>query len=87
MQGPAQSEVYDQGLGLVPGLVLLPHARRRLRTDDPLRMSVLAKRFAPAQCVVLDDAVTVRLGEQGRLPEGARVIDEDGRIVEVGAAA
>ena len=83
--GPAQAEVYERGLGLVPGLVLLPHARRRLRTDNALRMSVLAQRFAPAQCVVLDDGVSVRLCGDGGLPAGARVVDEDGRIVEVGA--
>jgi hypothetical protein len=85
-QGPAHSEVYDGGLGVIPGLVLLPHARRRLRTDDLGRMSVLARRFAPAACVVLDDGVRVDLGPDGSLPAGARLVDEDGRIVE-GAAA
>ena len=83
-QGPAHSEVYDEGLGLVPGLVLLPHARRRLRTDDAGRMSVLARRFAPASCVVLDDGVRVDLGPDGELPPGARVVDADGRIGQVG---
>jgi hypothetical protein len=86
-QGPAQTEVYDEGIGLAPGLVLLPHARRRLRTDDLTRMSVLARRFAPAKCVVLDDGVTVQLGEAGALPSQARVVGADGRIVETGAAA
>jgi hypothetical protein len=86
-QGPGQTEVYDEGLGLVAGMVLLPHARRRLRTDDATRMSVLARRFAPAQCVVLDDGVSVQLGEAGALPATARVVDLDGRIVEAGAAA
>jgi hypothetical protein len=85
-QGPAHSEVYDEGLGLVPGLVLLPHARRRLRTDDAGRMSVLARRFAPAACVVLDDGVRVDLGPDGELPPGARVVDADGRIGRVRAA-
>jgi len=81
-QGPAQTEVYDEGLGVVTGLVLLPHARRRLRTDDPIRMSVLARRFAPATCVVLDDGVAVHLQADGSLPADARVVDEHGRIVE-----
>ena len=36
--GVAQTEVLGEGIGLVPGLVLLPHARRRLRVDDPVRM-------------------------------------------------
>jgi len=84
-QGPGQTEVYDEGLGLVPGLVVLPHARRRLRTDDLTRMSVLARRFAPARCVVLDDGVSLQLGDGGALPPAARVVDADGRIVETGA--
>ena len=54
-QGPAPSEVLDTGLGVVTGIVALPHARRRLRVDDPLRMSVLERRFAPATCLRLDE--------------------------------
>ncbi|HEX4655524.1 MAG TPA: hypothetical protein VH274_07270 [Mycobacteriales bacterium] len=79
---PAQAELLDTGLGVAPGFVALPHARRRLRTDDLLRMSVLARRFAPARCLVLDDGVTVDL-DAGAPPAQARVIDPDGRIVEV----
>jgi hypothetical protein len=85
-QGPAHSEVYGEGLGVVDGLVLLPHARRRLRTGDLGRMSVLARRFAPASCVVLDDGVRIDLGPGGELPAGARVIHADGRIREVDRA-
>ena len=33
--GPSHAEFADVGLGWVPGAVLLPHARRRLRVDDP----------------------------------------------------
>jgi hypothetical protein len=80
--GPAQAEIYDVGLGIVPGVVALPHARRRLRTDDSLRMSVLARRFAPATCLVLDDGVSVELGADRSVPAGARIVDLDGRIVE-----
>lgn len=81
--GPAQAELLDTGLGVAPALVALPHARRRLRTDDLLRMSVLAQRLAPARCLVLDDGVTVELGDGGGLPAQARVVDIEGRIVEV----
>jgi hypothetical protein len=85
-QGASLTEVFDAGLGVVPGLVLLPHARRRLRTDDHLRMSVLARRFAPASCLVLDDGVRIDLGTDGALPSDARVLGEDGRITEGTAA-
>jgi hypothetical protein len=85
-QGPSHSEVYEEGLGLIDGLVLLPHARRRLRTDDLGRMSVLARRFAPASCLVLDDGVRVDLDEDGKLPPGALVVDAEGRIGRGSAA-
>jgi hypothetical protein len=84
-QGVAHTEVYGEGLGVVHGLVLLPHARRRLRVDDPLRMGVLARRFAPSGCVVLDDGVRLPLEPDGALPPGARVVTEDGRITELAA--
>jgi hypothetical protein len=79
-QGPSHAEVYDDGLGLLRGIVLLPHARRRLRVDDHLRMSVLARRLAPAQCVVLDDGVRLDLEPDGGLPPETRVVTEDGRV-------
>jgi hypothetical protein len=85
-QGPAHAEVYDEGLGVVTGAVLLPHARRRLDVDDRTRMGVLARRFAPASCVVLDDGVRVDLTPAGDLPAGTRVVGTDGRITTRGAA-
>jgi hypothetical protein len=85
-QGASLTEVFDAGLGVVPGIVVLPHARRRLLTDDHARMSVLARRFAPAPCLVLDDGVRVDLGPGGALPPDARLVAEDGRIAEGTAA-
>ena len=84
--GPAQSEVLDRGLGLLRDVVMLPHARRRLRTEDALRMSVLARRFAPARCVVLDDGMTLDFGTDNTLPTDARIVTDDGRIVARDAA-
>jgi hypothetical protein len=85
--GVAQTEVFGEGLGVVRGLVPLPHMRRRLRLDDPIRMSVLARRFTPARCVVLDDGVRVPLTADGRPPAEARVLDHGGQVVEAGTAA
>jgi hypothetical protein len=76
------AEFLDAGLGWIPGCVLLPHVRRRLRTDDAGRMAELACRAAPARCVVLDDGVRLDLGGDGTLPPGARVVGGDGRITE-----
>ena len=66
-----RAEAYAAGLGVLPGVVLLPHARRRLPMDDPARLGALARRFAPARCVVLDDG--------GRL-ETAKAITPDGSL-------
>ena len=37
--GVAQTEVYGEGIGAVRSVVALPHARRRLRVSDSIRMS------------------------------------------------
>jgi hypothetical protein len=84
--GVAQTEVFAEGLGVVRDLIPMPHVRRRLRTDDQVRMSVLARRFAPWRCLILDDGARVALTPEGGLPEGARVLNEDGQIDEVTAA-
>lgn len=81
--GPAHPEFLDAGLGVVHDLVLLPHARRRLRLDDAARMGVLARRVAPAQCVVLDDGARVDL-DSGTLPPGTPVVEPDGHLGLVG---
>jgi hypothetical protein len=85
--GVAQTEVLGEGLGVVRGLVPLPHMRRRLRMDDRIRMSVLARRFTPARCVVLDDGVRLPLAADGQPPADARVLDARGQVTEAGTAA
>jgi hypothetical protein len=66
-----RAEAYAPGLGLIKDTVLLPHARRRLPVDDPARLGALARRFAPARCVVLDDGGTLA---------GSRAIEPDGTL-------
>jgi hypothetical protein len=78
--GPSHAEFADVGPGWIPGAVLLPHARRRLRIDDPARMAELAVRAAPAQCVILDDGVRLDLGPDGELPPDALVVQPDGTL-------
>jgi hypothetical protein len=77
---PSHAEFLDTGLAWLRGCVLLPHARRRLRTDDPARMAELAFRAAPARCVVLDDGARLDLGAGDVLPPDARVVTAEGRI-------
>lgn len=86
--GEPIAEMLDTGLGLVPGAVILPDPRTRLRLDDRERVSELAQRFAPAACLgmppgssltLVDGAVTassrlLRLHASGIVSE-----DSDGQ--------
>lgn len=78
--GARETELFDTGLGRVRGLVAFPHARRRLRMDAPDRLGILAMRFAPAQCVLLDDGVILDIGPDGLIPDVARRVGGDGLI-------
>ena len=81
--GPANSEVFDRGEELVPGLVLLPHARQRLRLDDPQRVRLLARRFAPSTCLGLENGAWLVQTSEGWFNRGparsATRLDLDGR--------
>jgi hypothetical protein len=80
------AELYEHGLGIVPGIVAVPHASRRLRLEDRDRMAVFAHRFAPAHCVVLDDGARVDLPDPRRCPPGTPVLGTDGAISTLEAA-
>jgi hypothetical protein len=62
-QGAGNAEVLENGLGLFDDLLPLPHAARRLDLDDPLKVSLLARRFAPQVPVALDPGA--RLSRRG----------------------
>ena len=85
-QGPGHPEVWGSGLSLVRDAVLLPHAKARLLLDDAPRMTVLARRFAPARCVLLESGTRVEPGADGSWPAGTRVLGEDGRVTALAAA-
>ncbi|MEO7447559.1 MAG: hypothetical protein ABI336_04735 [Humibacillus sp.] len=79
--GVTAAEVHETGLGRVPGVIALPHAKRRLRLDDRSRMALMARRFPDRELVLLDDGAVVRFpaGSTGA-PAGARVLDEQGLV-------
>ncbi len=85
--GRGHAEVALPGLGLAPGLVALPDAAERLRTDDPERMRRLARRLAPERCALLDPGA--RLYWNGVEWTGLRAqeILPDGHLTEWGHAA
>ncbi len=79
--GPGHAEVFGAGLGLAPALLPFPHARHRLRFDDPHRVLLAARRFAPADCVLLDDGERVDLLDGAwRFAAGTRRMGADGSL-------
>lgn len=82
--GPSQPELLGDGLGLVKDVVLLPHARQRLRLDDVDRVALLAQRFAPTACIGLENgAWLARDGEEWvnrTLEDTAVQLGVDGRV-------
>ncbi len=80
-QGAGNAEVLDEGLGRCPGIVALPHAKRRLEVTDPYRVALMARRFAPAHCVALDEGDWLHWnGDRWHSPDGVRRLDPDGAL-------
>ena len=85
-QGSNYPEVMEAGFDLVPGLVALPHASKRLALDEVGRMMLLARRFAPAYCALLDPGA--RFEWDGKLwsaTADSRVLGQQGVVEEVPA--
>lgn len=80
--GKAISEILDGGFGLLPGLVLLPGAKSRLRLGDRDRVAELAHRYAPSTCVALESKTKIWI-EDGKVMkvEGAKVFTTEGSVV------
>jgi hypothetical protein len=82
-QGAGNAEILDVGLGLAAGVLPLPHAHARLRLEDPVRVALFARRFAPLAPITLE--AHTRLfseGERWRM-EG----DETHRLTPEGGLA
>jgi hypothetical protein len=87
MHGSSWPEVLDEGLGVVKGVVPLPHAHRRLKLDDRPRVSLMASRFEPALCAALEDGAALVVRPNGwSAGEGARRLSQAGAIEPLGVA-
>jgi hypothetical protein len=87
IHGPGWPEVLDEGLGVVKGVIPLPHAKRRLKLDDPVRVSLMARRFAPALCAGLDDGASLVVRPGGwKAGPGASRLTETGAVQPLEAA-
>jgi hypothetical protein len=88
--GPGHPEIHGSGLSVLRGVLPLPHARARLLLDDAPRMSVFARRFAPARCVLLENGTRIDTDtdtdSDGGWPPGMRVLAPDGHVITGEAA-
>ena len=80
-QGGGNAEILDTGLGRCPGIVPLPRASARLRLNDPVRVSILARRFGVQACIALDPGSRIVLREGRWFPgQGTRRLHHDGTV-------
>jgi len=85
-QGAGAAELLESGLGLAPGIVALPHARRRLRLGDATRVRLLARRFFPDRPLALDDGAFLILRDGATVAaSGVHRLAEDGALAELAA--
>jgi hypothetical protein len=84
--GPGYPEVMDRGERLVPGVVVLPHARHRLDLEGKVRVALFARRFAPAVCHPMDERQYVEWrGETFTPGPGLRRLGRDGSVILEGS--
>lgn len=65
--GKNLAQVLDVGLGLAPGVVVMPDVKHRVQTDEVDGIERFTKRMAPALCMGMDP--------------GARLVFERGKLV------
>ena len=80
-QGRRDAEVLGAGFGLLPGHVVLPDTRRRLRADDRQRFQRLRRRFSPDACILIDNSELLAYADGAlQVAEGARRIARGGTL-------
>jgi len=83
-EGHSYPELLDRGLGLVSGIVALPHAKRRLNLEDSDRIGALAARFESSACVCMENGAHL-VGRDGfwenrGAPDTALLMSVDGSV-------
>ena len=62
--GRRDPEVLGPGLGIIPRLIFLPDARKRLQYKDRARVGIFSDRFAPADCITLNNGSLFHFDEK-----------------------
>ena len=74
-------EVWAEGLGAYPGVLPFPQPRVRLPMHDPYQLALLARRFKPWTCLLVEEKSRLLLGEGRPLPTSARWVDRQGAVI------
>lgn len=84
-QGAGHPEVFGEGLALVRGVLPLPHASRRLRLDDEVRVQMFARRFEPFVCLAMErgHGLMWHGGRWHKVAGGTRRLTTGGAVVEM----
>ena len=83
-QGHGDPQVLDRGLGLAPGVVVLPNPETRLDAQNQDRIGELARRFAPDRCVAFPARSHITLRGRAVLEaEAALLLGKDGSVEPV----
>jgi len=84
-QGAGNPEIFGPGLSLVRGVLPLPHASKRLRLDDKVRVKMFARRFEPLTCVAMDRGHGLAWNGETWVAAagGAKRLTTDGEVVEM----
>ena len=86
-QGRRDPELLGAGCGLVPGYVLLPDTKQRLRQGDHARIGLMCRRFAPDVCVALNSGSLMQVGGADVLrADATKRLSRAGRFVKLSAA-
>lgn len=87
-QGRREPELLDVGLGRSRNVVALPAANQRLDLTQKNHLSLMAKRFAPASCIALNESAWVAWQSDLLLgAEGVQRVRRNGALSEVHAIA
>ena len=76
------AQVLDAGLGLAPGVVVLPDPKRRIKLDARTGIQRFARRMAPATCVAMDHGHRLEITD-GQLTEATAQRLETSGSVEI----
>lgn len=83
-EGDRDAELFNEGCGLIEGVVFLPDAKHRLKSGDKTHMALMSRRFAPAGCMTLDSGALLAFDHNRVLAaEGVRRLARSGSLRKV----